>query len=80
MTLPTTVQLQADVAAARADLDRAIGDLRAGTSPQAMGQRAVAAVKGVFTDEHGGIRPDRVAIAAGAVVGLLALRALLRRI
>ena len=40
MTLPTTVQLQADVAAARADLDRAIGDLRAGTSPQAMGQRA----------------------------------------
>lgn len=80
MSLPTTAQLQADVAAAKADLDRAVEDLRAGTSPQAMGQRALEGVKGVFVDEHGGIRPERVAIAVGAVAGLLLLRALVRRI
>lgn len=78
--LPSTAELQAEVAAAQADLERSIAELRAGTTPQALGRRALDGVAGAFTDEHGGVRPDRVAIAVGAVVGFLALRALLRRI
>jgi hypothetical protein len=39
----------------------------------------VTSAKGVFVDEYGGVRPERVAIAAGAVVALIALRALSRR-
>ena len=36
--------------------------------------RGVAKVKGVFTDEYGGIRPERVAMAAGVVVTLVVFR------
>lgn len=78
--LPTTDELQAEVLAAKAALDASIAELRAGTSPQALGQRALEGAKGAFTDEHGGIRPDRVAIAVGAIAGLLLVRALLKRI
>ena len=42
-------------------------------------ERGVEGVKGWFTDEHGGLRPDRLAIVAGAVVGFIALRAITRR-
>lgn len=78
-TMPTTAELQAEVTAAKAALDQAVADLRAGVAPQAIAERGIEGVKGWFTDEHGGLRPDRLAIVAGAVVGLIALRALARR-
>lgn len=77
--LPTTAQLQAEVAAARAQLDQAVADLKAGVAPQAIAERGIEGVKGWFTDEHGGLRPDRIAIVAGAIVGFIALRAITRR-
>jgi hypothetical protein len=36
-------------------------------------------VAGFFTDEYGGIRPERVAIVGAVVLGLVALRMLTRR-
>lgn len=77
--LPTAADLQADVQAAKASLDQALADLRAGVAPQAIAQRGIEGVKGWFTDEYGGLRPDRLAIVAGAVVGVIALRVLARR-
>ena len=47
--------------------------------PKNVLSRQVDRVKGVFVDEFGGIRPDRVAIAAGVVVGVVVLRSLIRR-
>lgn len=77
--LPSTADLQSEVAAARAALDQAVADLRAGVAPQAIAERALEGAKGWFTDEHGGLRPDRLAIVAGVVVGFIGLRLLARR-
>jgi hypothetical protein len=77
--LPSTAELQSEVAAAKLALDQAVADLRAGVAPQAVAQRVLDNAKGWFTDEHGGVRPDRVAIAAGVVVGVIGLRMLSRR-
>ena len=76
---PTAAQLEAEIADARSNLASTIEQLRAETTPQALARRGVDKVKGFFTDEYGGIRPERVAIVAGAVVTLVALRGLSRR-
>ncbi len=67
------VDLQAEVAAAREELVSSIAELKSQTTPAAMVQRGGRAVFGFFTDEYGGIRPERVAIAAAVTVGVLAL-------
>ena len=54
--------------------------LRNQTTPAALGQRGLDAVKGWFTDEYGGIRPERVAIAGAVVVGYVAIKILRRRL
>ncbi|MEI8260759.1 MAG: DUF3618 domain-containing protein [Actinomycetes bacterium] len=73
---PTLVQLQADVEQARADLLATIDELRLQATPAAMVQRAGRTVTGFFTDEFGGIRPERVAIVGAVVVGVVAIRVL----
>lgn len=70
---PSLVDLQAEVAAAREELVASIAELKTQTTPQAMVQRGGRAVAGFFTDEYGGIRPERVAIAAVVTVGVLAI-------
>jgi hypothetical protein len=76
---PTVADLQAEVAAAREELVASIGELKAQTQPKALAERAGNNVKGFFTDEYGGIRPERVAIVAAVVVGFMALRLIRRR-
>ena len=71
---PSAAQLEAEIAEARSNLASTIEQLKAETTPQALVHRGVAKVKGVFTDEYGGIRPERVAIAAGVVVTLVVFR------
>jgi hypothetical protein len=71
---PSAAQLEAEIAEARSNLASTIEQLKAETTPQALAQRGVAKVKGFFTDEYGGIRPERVAMAAGVVVTLVVLR------
>ena len=67
------VDLQAEVAAAREELVSSLSELKSQTTPQAMVQRGGRAMFGFFTDEYGGIRPERVAIAAVVTIGVLAL-------
>ena len=78
-TEPSVVDIQAEIAAAREELVASLSDLRAATTPAALAQRGGRSGARSFTDEYGGVRPERVAIAVGVVVGLVVLRRLVRR-
>jgi len=73
------VNMQAEVAAAREEFVASVVELKAALQPGALAQRSVKAVGGWFVDQHGGVRPERVAIAAAVVVGFVGLRLLRRR-
>ena len=77
---PSIVDLQTQVVAAREELVASLSMLRNQTTPAALGQRGLGAIKGWFTDEYGGIRPERVAIAGAVVVGYVAIKVLRRRL
>ena len=74
------VDLQTQVVAAREEFVASLSMLKRETTPAALGQRGLGAIKGWFTDEYGGIRPDRVAIAGAVVVGYLTIKVLRRRL
>ena len=76
---PSIVDLQTQVVAAREELIASLSTLKQETSPAAMAQRGLGAVRGWFTDEYGGIRPERVAIAGALVAGIVAIKVLGRR-
>jgi hypothetical protein len=76
---PTVAELQAEVEAARNDLVASLAQLREETTPGSLVKRGGRAVTGVFTDEFGGIRPERVAIAGAVVVLFITWRVLRRR-
>ena len=76
---PSIVDLQAEVEAAREELVASIAELKSQTQPKAIVARGRRNVMGLFTDEFGGIRPERVAIAGAVVVGVLAIIAIRRR-
>lgn len=77
---PSLVDLQTQVVAAREEFVASLSTLKRETTPGALGQRGLGAIKGWFTDEYGGIRPERVAIAGAVVVGYLAIKVLRRRL
>ena len=76
---PSVVDLQTQVVAAREELVASLSTLKQETAPAALAQRGLGAVKGWFTDEYGGIRPERVAIVGAIVVGYVAIKMLGRR-
>jgi hypothetical protein len=76
----STVDLQAEIAAAREELAASLAALKGETSPAAIAKRGGRAFVSLFTDEFGGVRPERVAIAGAVVVGYIALRVLRRRL
>ena len=75
----TAAQIESEIEATRNRLASRLDDFQDYVKPANVVDRGVASAKGVFVDEYGGVRPERVAIAAGAVVALIALRALSRR-
>ncbi|MFM8896825.1 MAG: hypothetical protein ACKOE2_16030 [Actinomycetales bacterium] len=76
---PSPDALADEVAAAREALVASMSELREQVAPGQLAARAGRAVGAWFTKPEGGIRPERVAIAAGVVLGLVALTALSRR-
>ena len=76
---PSIVDLQAEVAAAREELVASIATLKAQTAPKALVARGGRSITGWFTDEFGGVRPERVAIAGAVVIGLVAISIIRRR-
>jgi len=77
---PRTVQeVEADVEATRRRIAERIDGLTEYVSPGNIIGRQVDKAKSVFVDRYGGIKPERVLMAAGVVVGLVVLSALVRR-
>ena len=72
---PSLVDLQAEVTAAREELVASIAELKSQATPKALAERGGRTVTGFFTDEFGGIRPERVAIAGALayIVGMVVL-------
>ena len=78
--VPRTMdEIEADLEATRERLAGRLDDLQEYVSPRNVAQRQLDKVKGVFVDEYGGIKPDRVLIAVGAVVAVVGLGVVLRR-
>jgi hypothetical protein len=75
----TAAEIEADLDAVRARLAGRINDLEDYIAPKNVAKRGVDSVKSVFVDEYGGVKPDRVLMAVGAVVLLVGLRAVGRR-
>lgn len=71
---PSLVDLQVQVSAAREEFMASLAELKAEVAPAALAKRAVGSVTGWFTDEYGGIRPERVAIAGAVVAGFVVLK------
>jgi hypothetical protein len=76
---PSVEELQAEIESARDDLVKSLNELKAQTKPAALAKRGQRNVLGFFTDEFGGVRPERVAIAGAVVVGIFMLGAIRRR-
>ena len=76
---PNLVHLQAEIAEARAELAASLSALKGQTSAGALAKRGGRAIIGLFTDERGGVRPERIAIVGAVVVGVVALSIMTRR-
>jgi hypothetical protein len=72
-------EIEAELQATRDRLAGRIDDLTDYVKPANIVERQKAKLKSVFVDEYGGIKPDRVLIAAGVVVAVLGLGVLRRR-
>ncbi len=73
------VDLQAEIAASRAELAASIAALKGQASAGALAKRGGRALIGLFTDGEGGVRPERIAIAGAVVVGFVAISVMTRR-
>ncbi len=67
-------EIQQDIASTRERLVTNIEQLKAETSPKALGEKASTTAKSVVLHKDGSVRVERVAMIAGAVVGLLLIR------
>ena len=73
-------ELIAEITAARTELLASVENLKSQFTSASLRQRGINAATGVFTDEFGGIKPKRVAIAAGVLIGVVGLKLLGRRL
>lgn len=73
-------ELIAEITAARTELLASVENLKGQFTSASLRQRGISAVTGVFTDEFGGIKPKRIGIVAGVVIGVIGLKLLARRL
>ena len=72
-------EIEAELDATRQRLAGRIDELEEYVQPKNVALRQLDKVRGVFVDEYGGIKPDRVLMAAGIVIAVVGIGALLRR-
>ena len=72
-------EIEAELEATRERLAGRIDDLTEYVKPANIVERQKSKLKSVFVDEYGGIKPDRVLMAAGIVVAVVGLSVLRRR-
>ena len=71
-------QVEAELAATRVRLANTVDDLAEAVSPQELARRQAEKAKALFVEPDGTVRTERVAKVVGVVVGLLALRGVVR--
>ncbi len=76
----TTDQFESEIEAARARLAETIDTLGFRSNPKTIIRRQVQSVTAFFVDEQGAPRTDNVLRVAGAVVGFVAVVALIRKV
>jgi hypothetical protein len=76
----TPDQIAADIATTRNRLAGTIDDLVYRTKPKTILQRQLASTKASFYDSRGQLKKDKVAIIAGAAVGVVAVIVAIRAI
>ncbi|MCX6421119.1 MAG: DUF3618 domain-containing protein [Actinobacteria bacterium] len=67
----TPESLEDEIEQAREQLVATLAQIKAQTAPAALARRGGKALAGFFTDEHGGLRPQRIAIAVGVVAAVV---------
>ena len=72
-------EIEVELDATRQRLAGRIDELEDYVQPKKVALRQFDRVRGVFVDEYGGIKPDRVLMAAGIVIAVVGIGALLRR-
>lgn len=74
----SVAEIEAEIAASRENLVRTVAQLqvavRVAVDPRRIASRQLDKVNALFLDEYGGIRPERVLIAVGAVTMLVVVR------
>lgn len=75
----TPEELEAQIIATRERLASSVDDLAEAANPVALAESGVQRVKEWFVDPVTGVHTDRVVKVAGAVIGLLVLRGIVRR-
>jgi Protein of unknown function (DUF3618) len=76
----TPDQIAADIATTRNRLAGTIDDLVYRTKPKTILQRQLASTKASFYDSRGQLKKDKIAIIAGAAVGVVAVIVAIRAI
>ena len=76
----TTEPFESEIEAARARLAETIDTLTFRANPKNMIRRELHRAAGYFVDEHGAPRTGNVLRAAGAVVGFVAVVAVIRKV
>ena len=71
-------EIEAQIAATRERLASTIDSLAVKVQPENLAKGAIDKVKGIFVKDDGGVRIERVAAVAVAVVGLVVVRHRLR--
>ncbi len=70
-------EIETDLDATRERLAQGLDDLQEYVSPKNIAARQVDKVKGVFIDQYGGVKPERVAMAVGALVAVVVIARLI---
>jgi hypothetical protein len=76
----TAEQIEADIAATRARLASTVDELVDRANPRNVALRQVEQAKAQVFDESGQLRTQKIVAVAGAVVGLVSMLLLIRRL
>jgi type VI protein secretion system component VasF len=70
----TPESIEGEIEQARDQLVATLAQIKAQTAPAALARRGGRAVAGLFTNEQGGIRPERIAASVGVVAAVVGLK------
>jgi hypothetical protein len=76
----TAEQIEADIAATRARLASTVDELVDRASPKNLAMRQVEQAKSQVFDEQGQLRTEKIVAVAGAVVGVVGMLLVIRRL